>query len=113
MLSVSTARAGPYPSAAPARSAVVHELQGDAEVFVLHDLDNLLQRIAALPRHSQLLALDRDLDALDVGRLHRLHDLAGLLIRDALVDLDLELEAPAAGRFHGARLERLPRHGTL
>src|SRR5947207_1425187 len=87
----------------------VGELHRDAEVALANRLQRRLQVVPLLARHPDLVALDRDLD-LQLQILHELHDLAALLRRDALLELDGLLRRPRRPRLDVAPLERLQRH---
>src|SRR5262249_29140477 len=92
--------------------AVVGELQGDAEVLVLDHRDDLLQIVAILSGHADLVFLDRGLH-LDLAVLDETHDLPGLLDGDALLDGDLLPERAAGRLFHLAVVQGLERDATL
>src|SRR5262249_25805489 len=75
-------------------------LPGDPEVGLTDELHRGLQVVTLLPRHPQLVALDRDLD-LELRPLHDLDDLARLVGGNALLQLD-----PLLGRAHRPGLDR-------
>src|SRR3954468_10809360 len=67
-------------------SAVVHELQGDVEVFALEQRLHLLQVVAALGLHAQLVALDLAFHALRTLVADDLADRLRIVARDPLLD---------------------------
>src|SRR5262245_25596982 len=79
---------------APRRSwsAVVRELQGDAEVGLLEQADHVLQVVLLLARHPALAALDLRLNALRALIADLLADRLRLVGVDALDDLAVDLE---------------------
>src|SRR5260370_28459849 len=84
---------------------VVCELKGHRDVLRLAEiLDHELQRVLVLADDAQLITLDPHLD---FGRdvLDALPKVAGQLIGDACVQLDLDLAAALPHRLGVARLE--------
>jgi len=80
-------------------AAVVHELERDVEVFALEQRLHLLQVVAALGLHAQLVALDLALHALGPLVADDLRDRARVVARDPLLDgcLDAVLLAAREG----------------
>src|SRR6185503_17150250 len=96
------------PAVAKTRLPVVGELHVDAEVGVLQHLDDGLQVVPVLARDPDLLALDGGLD-LELAALDDLHDFAGLLRGDALLQADDLPRRAAQGlldRAEGQGLQR-------
>src|SRR5438034_102449 len=60
----------------------VRQLDRDAEVALADETDHGLQVVLLLRAHAHLVSLDGHLE-LQLGVLHQLHDLAGLVDRDA------------------------------
>src|SRR5438034_1933674 len=87
----------------------VRELHGDAEVALAQELDDRLQLVLLLARDPHLIALDGDLH-LELGVLHQLHDLARLVGRDTLLEVDALLGGAGGPGLRGAELERPERH---
>src|SRR5881628_2759820 len=87
----------------------VRELHGDAEVALAQELDDRLQLVLLLSRDPHLIALDGDLH-LELGVLHQLHDLARLVGRDTLLEVDALLGGAGGPGLRGAELERPERH---
>src|SRR5262249_53829097 len=88
--------------------AEVDELHRDGEVLPAQPLHHGLQVVALLPRDADLVALDRRLH-LELRVLHQLHDLARLVDRDALLQVDRLLRGPRGsglGVLEGHALER-------
>ncbi len=80
-----------------AGSAVVAELQRDAEVVLAQRLDRFLQLVLRGRGHAHLVGLDRRLHLLQLLVLQELHDLLGRLDRDALLDRDDAAHGAAGG----------------
>src|SRR5262245_944830 len=76
-------------------AAVIRELERDAEVLVAQHRDDLLQIVAVLAGHADLVLLNRGLHP-HLRILDEPHDLAGLLDRDSLLERDLLPEHAAA-----------------
>src|SRR5271165_3284301 len=91
---------------------VVRKLHVDSEILPLDQGDDLLQRIAVLAAHAHHVALNRRLHFL-LRILDQLHDVAGLLDRNALLHGDLLLGRAARGRFDGAVSQALQRYAAL
>src|SRR5947208_3091801 len=87
----------------------VRELHGDAEVALAQELDDRLQLVLLLARDPHLIALDGDLH-LELAVLHQLHDLARLVGRDTLLEVDALLGGAGGPGLRGAELERPERH---
>src|SRR5262245_43240836 len=87
-------------------ATVIRELERDAEVFVAQHHDDLLQIVAVLAGHADLVLLNRGLHP-DLRILDEPHDLAGLLDRDRLLERDLLPEHAAAALLGIAVGERL------
>src|SRR4051794_2858121 len=75
---VTISRAAPLP--------VVHELQGDVQIFALKKSDDVLQVVLLLGAHPKLLALNLCLDPLGALVTDELGDLLGVLLVDALLE---------------------------
>src|SRR5205807_9138717 len=90
-------------------SAVVRELQGDAEVLLLEGLDDRLEVVPGLAGHPEAVALHLALD-LDGQALDELVHRAGLLLVDALHEGDLLLVRAGGGRLALALLAGPGRH---
>src|SRR5262249_10302372 len=84
----------------------VRQLDRDAEVPIPQRLDHGLEIVLLLAGDSDLVALDRRLN-LELRILHELHDLARLLDRDALLEIDLLLRGARGSGLDGAPAERL------
>src|SRR5688500_2571499 len=93
-------------------SAVVDELERDAEVGLLEHRDDRLQVVLLLGRHAQLVALDLGLHALRGLVTDALADRLGLLLVDALDDAALDPVRLARGPGL-AGIERLERDPAL
>src|SRR5437879_6336434 len=93
-------------------AAVVRELQGDPEVLVPQHRDDLLQIVAVLPGHADLVLLDGRLHP-DLRVLDEPDDFLGALDRDPLLERDLLPERAAGALLDLAVGERLQRHPTL
>src|SRR5262245_18769284 len=89
----------------------VGELKGDAQVALAEQRHDGLQVVALLPAHAELVALDRHLD-LQLRVLHELHDLARLVARDALLEIDALLGRSRGAGLHRPGIERLQRYLT-
>src|SRR5512133_2168760 len=83
----------------------VRELQGDAEVGLADGPDHGLEVVLLLAGHADLVALDGRLD-LHAGAFDELHELLGLVVRDA----DVHVHALPDGTL-GRRLDRPLREG--
>src|SRR5664279_1588027 len=95
-----------------AGSAVVHELQGDVEVFALEQRLHLLQVVAALRLHAQLVTLDLALHTLRPLVANDLGDRLRVFARDALLDRCLDAILLAA-RERFAGIQRPQRDAPL
>src|SRR5674476_1617191 len=91
---------------APVRaSAIVHELQGDAPVFLTERRHRRLELVLARGEHAQGIALDLHLDLLEAltdALVHRL----GLVVEDALGDGHALADGAAQRLLDLAVLER-------
>src|SRR5437879_7846039 len=88
---------------------VVGELKGNRDVLGLAKvLDRGLQRVLVLAHHSKLVALDPHLE-LGAHGLDPLAQVARELVRDAGVELHLDLAAALADRLGVAGFEQLGR----
>src|SRR3972149_10884194 len=93
-------------------SPVVGELELDAEVPPSERLDDGLKIVLALPGDPDLVFPDLGLH-LQSTRLDVLHDLPGLLHRDALLDLDPLADRAPRGGLHLPVPQRLHRDPSL
>src|SRR5439155_3917720 len=113
---ISFRSATPRPPRRPAVATpllpVVGELHVDAEVGVLQHAHDGLQVVLVLARDADLVPLDGGLD-LELAALDDLHDLAGLLRGDALLQRDGLPRGPAQGLLHRAEGQRLQGHAAL
>src|SRR5690606_29166310 len=94
------------------RSPVVRELQVDVEVLRLQQADDLLQVVAALARHAQLVALDLALDALRALVADDLADLLRVVLIDPVLQARDDPVLLAAG-LRLTRVEALQRDAAL
>src|SRR5438128_4226454 len=93
-------------------STIVRELERDPEVLLAEKSDRGLQVVLLLPRHADLLSLDRHLH-LELGVLDGADDLLGLLRRDSLEDLDVLPDRSLRGGLDGAVFQSLERDAAL
>src|SRR5215470_10961856 len=103
---------GPPATCAGHVSAVVDELQGQAEVFALHQGDDRLQVILLLGRDAQLVALCLGPDSLRPLIPDELGDLPGVVGGDAFLEADPE-PVLLAGEPRVAGIEGLERDPAL
>src|SRR6476659_9056090 len=95
-----------------ARLAIVRELHREVVVLGLDEGDDLLQVVALLAGHPKLVALHLDLHALRTFVADQLGDLLGLLLADALLEPDIDLDV-LAGLTWLADVEYLERLSAL
>src|SRR5262245_42453157 len=93
-------------------AAIVRELERDAEVLVTQHRDDLLQVVAVLAGHADLVLLNGRL-YLHLRILDEPHDLPGALDRDPLLERDLLPQHAAPALLDLAVGERLQGHPAL
>jgi hypothetical protein len=84
----------------------VHELERDAELAAFDEFDHGLEVVDLLAGDAEFFALDAGLN-LEFAVLDEADDLLGQFLLDAILNLDLALEAAERGALVLAPLERL------